>query len=160
MIVIFHNIRSLFNVGALFRTADAAGVTKLFLTGYTPAPVDLFGKPRFQLAKVSLGAETYVLWEKQYSAVNLIKKLKKQGWEIWAIEQTSNSIPYYRQKADAKKTKKIALIVGNEVRGLSSSILRQCHKILEIPMLGKKESLNVAVAFGIVAFALLYSCRK
>ena len=156
MIAILHNIRSLFNVGSIFRTADAAGIEKLYLCGITPTPLDRFGKIRPQLAKVALGAERSVKWEKFNAIGNLIEKLKKDGYKILAIEQNERSIPYYKLKIKDSKTK-VALIFGNEVRGLSDSILKKCDKILEIPMRGKKESLNVAVAFGIVVFGILYN---
>src|SRR3989344_1864341 len=107
--VVLHNVRSLHNVGSVFRTADGAGVKKIFLCGVTPAPVDSFGKVRPQFAKASLGAERYVKWEKAYAAGKTIKALKSEGYEI-----------------------------------------------LEIPMRGKKESLNVGVAFGIVAYHLSF----
>ncbi len=176
MIVILHNIRSLYNVGSIFRTADAAGVEKIYLCGITPAPFDVFDKPRQQLTKVSLGAEKYVKWEKVGSArsaraiFKLLKNLKKQGYKIFAVEQSKKSIPYYKLKTKNLKLK-IALILGNEIKGLPVSILKRADKILEIPMKGAmvrqahhprrtgrgKESLNVAVAFGIVAYNFLHS---
>lgn len=151
MVVILHNIRSLYNVGSIFRTSDAAGCEKIYLCGITPAPIDVFGKPRQQLTKVSLGAEKYVEWEKVKSAGKLIDKLKKQGYKIFSVEQSKKSVPYCKL---AMKNKKTALVLGNEIRGLPGSILKRADKILEIPMKGKKESLNVAVAFGIVIFHL------
>jgi len=159
MVVVLYNVRSLNNVGSIFRTADAAGVEKIYLCGTTPSPVDIFGKPRQQLTKVSLGAEKYVKWEKVKSATRIIDKLKKQGYKISAIEQSKKSIPYYKLQTKNLK-QKTALILGNETKGLPSSILKRADKILEIPMQGKKESLNVAVAFGIVVFHLanLYNC--
>ena len=90
MIAVLHNIRSLHNVGSIFRTADAAGVEKIYLCGITPTPVDQFSKPRQQLTKVSLGAEKYVPWEKVKSTTKLIDKLKGEGWKIFAIEQSKN----------------------------------------------------------------------
>lgn len=164
MIVILHNIRSLYNVGSIFRTADAAGVEKIYLCGITPKPVDEFGRPREQLTKVSLGAEKYVEWEYFKFTSKLIDKLKMHGYKILAIEQNKKSIPYYKIKLNdlsaswrTKKLKnqKIALIVGNEVKGLPPSILNRADKILEIPMKGRKESLNVSVAFGIITFNLI-----
>lgn len=158
MIVILHNIRSLHNVGSIFRTADAAGIEKIYLCGITPAPVDSFGRPRQQLTKVSLGAERYVKWEMTKVTNRLIDKLKQDGYKILVIEQGKKSIPYYKVKNSPTFTResrrKIALILGNEIRGLPPSILKRGDKILEIPMFGKKESLNVAVAFGIVIFHL------
>lgn len=151
MIVLLHNIRSLHNVGSIFRTADAAGIEKLYLCGFTPSPIDELSRPRQPLVKVSLGAEKFVLWEKAKSTLTLLKKLKKEGYEIWAIEQSPKSISYQTVKIGKNK---IALVVGHEVKGLPQNILDLADKILEIPMAGKKESLNVSVAFGIVVFAL------
>jgi tRNA G18 (ribose-2'-O)-methylase SpoU len=156
MIVILHNIRSLYNVGSIFRTADAAGFSKIYLCGITPTPLDRFGKNRPQISKVALGAEKYIEWEKIKSTSRLIDKLKNPstggGYKIFAVEQDKRSVAYDRIKVSKKE--KIALIVGNEIKGLPKSVLDKSDKILEIPMKGKKESLNVAVAFGIVAFSL------
>ena len=160
MVAILQNIRSLHNVGSIFRTADAAGVEKLYLCGITPTPLDRFGKTRSQLAKVALGGEKSVAWEKcgstssPQATLRLIDKLKKEGYAILAIEQSKKSIPYYNAKP--KNKKKIALVVGSEVKGLPKTILQRVDTILEIPMHGKKESLNVAVAFGIVVFRLIH----
>lgn len=151
-VVVLHNIRSLHNVGSIFRTSDAAGINKLYLSGITPAPLNIFGRPEEKLAKVALGAEKYIPWEKVPSTAKVIGALKKDGFTILALEQSKKSIPYNKFKS--KKTERIALILGNEVKGLSSGILKKCDKILEIPMRGRKESLNVSVAFGIVAFEL------
>jgi tRNA G18 (ribose-2'-O)-methylase SpoU len=157
MIIILHNIRSLHNVGSIFRTADAAGVEKIYLCGITPGPIDQFGKYRPQLTKVSLAAEKYVAWEKVASTTKLIDKFKRDGYKIFAIEQSKKSIPYYCiQRSSDTIVNKIVLVLGNEIKGLPASILKRSDKILEIPMKGKKESLNVAVAFGIVAFFLKY----
>ena len=153
MIVILHNIRSLYNVGSIFRTADAGGIKKIYLTGYSPAPIDQLGNKRIQLVKVSLGAENYIPWEKVKSVIVLLKKLKKAGYKILALEQNEKAINYYKY---INKQKKCVLVVGNEIHGLPYSILKLADKILEIPMLGQKESLNVAVAFGIVVFHLRY----
>lgn len=151
MVVILNNIRSLHNVGSIFRTADGAGVEKLYLCGYTPSPVDVFGKYRSEISKVSLGAEKTVAWEKARSAASLVKKLKKEGYKIFAVEQAKNSVPYYKVRAEKKR---ITLILGAEVSGLPHSILKLCDKILEIPMYGKKESLNVSIAAGVVMYAM------
>lgn len=157
MIAILHNIRSLHNVGSIFRTAEGAGVEKIYLCGITPAPLDRFGKLRSQLTKVSLGAEKNVEWEKCDQAWRLIDELKEEGFKVFAVEQNKKSIPYYKFKIPNNKKKKIALVVGHEVKGLPDSILKRCDKILEIPMSGKKESLNVTVAFGIVAYHLRFN---
>lgn len=167
MIAILHNIRSLQNVGSMFRTADAAGITKLFLCGYTPTPLNKYGFPNHQLAKTALGAQDFVDWEKigsetEYSSensINLIKELKKKKYKILAIEQAEHSKPYNSLKLTRAQVNKIALIVGPEVEGLPDDIVQAADQVLEIPMQGQKESLNVGVAFGIVAFALSANSR-
>lgn len=151
MVVILDNIRSLHNVGSIFRTADGAGAEKIYLCGITPGPIDRFGKIRPQMAKVSLGAEQSVEWEKRQATSKLIDKLKKEGYKIFAVEQNKKSIPYYKWKAKSEKRKAV-FIFGSEVKGLPPAILKKADKILEIPMRGKKESLNVAVAAGIILF--------
>lgn len=157
MLAVFHEIRSLHNVGSMFRTADAAGLTKIYLSGITPGPVDAFGRPEIKFTKVSLGAENYLAWGKVSSTVALLAKLKKSGHVIVAVEQSPNSIPYHQVKFTKKQLAKVVLVVGHEVNGLSEEILQLADYILEIPMLGQKESLNVSVAFGIVSFHLFIS---
>lgn len=152
MIALLHNIRSAHNVGSIFRTADAVGVTKLYLCGITPAPLDKYKQPVAKITKVSLGAEENVDWESRESAIEIMTELKKRGYQIYAIEQSPSSIPYNQLKS--VKLDKAVLIVGNEVDGLPAEITAEADKILEIPMQGQKESLNVSVAFGIAAFAL------
>lgn len=154
MIAILHDIRSLFNVGSIFRTADAAGIEKLYLCGITPSPYDVFGRPRPQLTKVSLGAEKTVAWEHARSTVKVIERLRREGYKIVAVEQGKESIPYYTLNAKRFTLSKIALIVGHEVRGIPKAVLNRADAIIDIPMYGKKESLNVGVAFGVVAFGL------
>ncbi|MFA5107615.1 MAG: RNA methyltransferase [Patescibacteria group bacterium] len=144
-ILVLYNIRSRFNVGAMFRTADAAGVTKLFLGGITPRP------PHHKIAKVALGAEKYLPWEHHAQTVRLIKRLKNDGYTIVALEQSRKSVQYNTCRVRAP----FALVVGNEVKGLPSKILSLADRVVEIPMRGQKESLNVAVATGIVLFQLI-----
>jgi len=151
MIAVLHNIRSAHNVGSIFRTADAVGIEKLYLCGITPAPVDEYGRPHNGLTKVSLGAEQYIAWEKVHSTARTLDALKIREYTIFAIEQNKKAVPYYRLTANGKK-RKVALVMGGEVKGLPKSILSRADTILEIPMYGRKESLNVAVAFGVVAF--------
>lgn len=157
MVAILQNIRSMHNVGSIFRTADAVGIEKLYLCGITPAPIDRFGAVRPQLAKVALGAERTVAWEKIHSASRIIDILHKDGYRVFAIEQDARAIPYYRARIPKSAHAKTALLLGAEVRGLPQPLLKKCDRILEIPMRGIKESLNVAVAFGIVVFRLLYN---
>jgi tRNA G18 (ribose-2'-O)-methylase SpoU len=146
----------LYNVGSIFRTADAAGVGKIYLCGITPGPLDKFGRIRPQLAKVSLGAEKSVPWEKAANTARLIDRLKNDKWKIIAIEQDKKSTPYFKIRAKNLGAK-TALVLGNEVNGLPQSILRRADKILEIPMKGRKESLNVSVTFGVAIFQLMYN---
>jgi tRNA G18 (ribose-2'-O)-methylase SpoU len=150
-ILILHDIRSAQNVGAMFRTADAVGINKIYLTGYTPAPMDRFGKKRGDIAKSALGAEDFVLWEIKKSLPALISKLRREEFQIVAIEQDKNSVDYKK----VKMHKKNAFIVGTEVSGLPQNILNKCDVIAEISMKGKKESLNVSVACGIALFRIL-----
>ncbi|MFH2104959.1 MAG: TrmH family RNA methyltransferase [Parcubacteria group bacterium] len=154
MIVLLHNIRSAHNVGSIFRTADAVGIEKLYLGGITPAPLDKYKQPVAKITKVSLGAEDNVDWESRKSIVETMVNLKKQEYQLLAIEQAAGSVPYHQLQPSPAELAKIALIVGNEVDGLPADITNKADKILEIPMQGQKESLNVSVAFGIVAFAL------
>ena len=156
-VVILHNIRSVENVGAMFRTADAAGVNKIYLTGYTPAPLDRFGRKRRDLAKSALGAEEFVSWEQKKLVCPVIAKLKRGRYKIIAIEQAKNSVDYRKISArggPAYGWKKLAFIVGAEVTGIPKNVLKKCDLIAEIPMHGKKESLNVSVALGIILFSL------
>lgn len=148
--LILHNIRSSHNVGSIFRTADGAGVAKLWLTGYTPAPLDQFKRVNNEIAKTALGAEQSVEWEKRENILELITELKKAGYQILALEQNEKSVDY----REIKLAGKTALIVGNEVGGVEPEILNFCDQIIEIPMRGAKESLNVAVATGIAVFKL------
>ncbi|MFZ2072064.1 MAG: TrmH family RNA methyltransferase [Minisyncoccia bacterium] len=150
-VLILNDIRSVENVGAMFRTADAAGISKIYLTGVSPAPLDRFGRKRKDLAKSALGAEEFIPWEVKKSVSSLISKLKKEKYLIIAIEQAKNSIDYKKVKIG----KKNAFIVGTEVTGIPKNILNKCDVVAEIGMLGKKESLNVSVALGIVLFRIL-----
>lgn len=146
--VICHNIRSRHNVGSIFRTADGAGVSKIFLCGITPAP------PHPNIEKVSLGAEKFVEWEKCKKTWRTIEKLKKENFEIVALEQTKNAISLERTDNRCRFDEMIALVLGNEVEGLPKNILKRADKIIQIPMRGKKESLNVSVAFGVAIYKL------
>lgn len=146
--VILNNIRSNENVGSIFRTADAAGVDKIYLCGYTPAPVDRFSRVNKALAKASLGAEKFVEWEKAKNLKSLISNLKTEKFKIIGVEQSPKSKNYKLLSTNAN----LAFVFGNEVKGLSKKDLSLCDQIVEIPMKGKKESLNVAVTAGIVLF--------
>jgi tRNA G18 (ribose-2'-O)-methylase SpoU len=147
--LIAHNIRSLHNVGAIFRTADSFGVTKVYLTGYTGAPI---GKNADKISKVALGAEQFVQWEKRVRLGPLIKNLQSSGVRIAVLENNVQrkiiSLPNYKPKFP------LALILGEETKGNSKKILDLADDVLEIPMYGQKESLNVSVACGIALYAL------
>ncbi|MBX4192613.1 TrmH family RNA methyltransferase [Candidatus Parcubacteria bacterium] len=164
VVVVLHNVRSAHNVGSIFRTSDAAGVQKIYLTGYTPGLTDPRGKVRKDFVKVSLGAEASVPHSQHKQLTPVLKKLQKEGFEIVAIEQNEKSKSLF----DFKPTSKLAVIMGNEVRGISAASLKYANHILEIPMHGAmvrqahhprnqgrgKESLNVSVAAGIALFSL------
>ena len=150
-VLILHNIRSVENVGAIFRTADAAGIYKIYLTGYTPAPLDRFGRKRGDLAKSALGAEEFVSWEQKKNILLLLAKLKREKFQIIGIEQDKKSVDYKKVKPKTKN----AFIAGPEVEGIPQNILQKCDIIAEIPMRGQKESLNVSVALGIALFKVL-----
>ena len=142
--LICDNIRSLENIGSLFRTADALAVNKVFLCGISGKP------PAEKISKTALGAEQTVAWEYHKQAWRLVEQLKNQGVCVVALEQTTKSIPLqgFRPKFP------LALVIGHEVKGVSSSVLERANAILEIPMRGQKESLNVAVAFGIAGYEM------
>ncbi len=149
LFVIAHNIRSLHNVGSIFRTADSFGVSKLYLTGYTGTP------PDSKIAKVALGAEEFVPWEQNKSLTRLITKLRRDipGIRIAVLE---NNVKYKTILLNNYKTKfPLALILGEETKGNTKKILELADDILEIPMHGRKESLNVSVACGVALFGLV-----
>lgn len=150
-ILILNDIRSVENVGAMFRTADAAGIDKIYLTGYTPTPLDRFGRKRGDLSKSALGAEEFVKWEQKKNVLPLLTRLKKKRYLIIGIEQDKKSIDYKKVKLQSKNV----FVVGAEVTGIPKNILKKCDVVAEIPMRGKKESLNVSVACGIALFRML-----
>lgn len=160
--LILNDIRSAHNVGSMFRTADTAGIKKIFLTGYTARPVDRFNRPVKEIAKTALGAEKTISWEHEPNVLKIIKKLKKEGVEIIALEQSPKAVDYKKVKIKTDT----AFVVGNEVLGVSEEIIEEVDVVAEIPMQGKlarnrptddkgKESLNVSVALGIALFRIL-----
>ncbi|MEX0916776.1 MAG: RNA methyltransferase [Candidatus Spechtbacterales bacterium] len=160
MIAILDNIRSMHNVGAVFRTSDGVGIEKIYLCGYTPTPThEKLGHIRPQVAKVALGAEEWIAWEKRANAWRLLDELKKEGHTIIALEQSERSVPLESVRLTKAQWKKSALVVGHELEGLSPGILKRADIIAEIPMAGKKNSLNVSVAFGIAAYTLFFNRR-
>jgi tRNA G18 (ribose-2'-O)-methylase SpoU len=149
--VLLHNIRSTHNVGSIFRTSDSVGVTKIYFSGYTPLPVDKFGRSRKDIAKVALGAEKVIPWEYLESPEKIIKKLKKENYQIISLEQSSTSTDYKKVKVKYP----VLFVVGNEVDGVMKNLLSLSDVVAEIPMMGDKESLNVSVAFGVALFRIL-----
>ena len=145
LIFVLVSLRSLYNVGSIFRTADALGVEKIYLTGFTGTP------KQSKVAKTALGAEKEVPWEKKKTTSVVIRQLQEEGYEIIGVEKTTASLDY-RQWRPGVKT---ALLFGNEERGLSPRIIKNCDKIVHLPMLGVKESLNVSVSCGAIGFAWL-----
>lgn len=146
--VILDNIRSAYNVGAIFRTADGAGVDKVFLVGYTPTPIDRFGRVQSEISKTSLGASATVPWEYVETVPELLETLSHTPCTLVAVEQTEHSIAL----ASLLPTSSVAYIFGNEVEGVSPALLAAADYCVELPMLGQKESLNVSVTAGIVLY--------
>ncbi len=149
-VLILHNIRSAHNVGSIFRTADAAGVSSIILCGYSPAPIEK-GKARPDIAKVALGAEKEIPWSVEESLDKTIRALKEKGFTVCALERTEGAKDIFSYQAPQK----LALIVGNEVHGVQGETLSEMDAVLSIPMRGMKESLNVSVATGVALYALL-----
>ena len=143
--VILNSIRSSYNVGSIFRTSDGAMIKKLFLCGYTPHP------PHKEILKTALGSTESVDWEYIKDPKEVVLKLKKEGVKICALEQTSKSKGYHTL---SKSDMPLALIVGNEISGVSQELIDLCDFSIEIPQFGIKQSLNVAVAYGVSIFEL------
>ena len=145
VVVLLDNIRSLYNVGSIFRTADGVLVRKLLLAGFTPHP------PRKEIDKTALGATLSVPWEHYTSTTSAIASIRSEGYKVCCLELTTESLPYSEVR---KEDFPLCLVIGNEINGVSKDIVEQCDLALEIPMFGTKQSLNVSVAFGIAAFEL------
>ena len=148
--VLLDNVRSLYNVGSIFRTADGARVAKIFLCGYTPFP------PRKEIEKTALGATNAVPWEHVSDPHTVIETLRAQGVPVCVLEHTDASVPYYSL---TKKNFPLCLVVGNEITGVRKEILQRADTAVEIPMFGMKQSLNVAVAFGVAVFEFVRILR-
>ena len=142
--VICDNIRSLENIGSIFRTADTVGINKIFLCGICGQP------PHPKISKTALGAEKWVSWEYKKQTWKVLEELKKDKVFVVALEQAKNSLSYLKFKPKFP----MALVMGNEIKGVSRPVLKRADKIITLPMFGKKESLNVAVAFGIAAYEI------
>jgi len=141
-VVVLNNIRSLYNVGSIFRTSDGAGVEKIWICGITGHP------PNTQITKTALGAEEHVEWEYRENICSVLEELKAKKYQIILLEQTQESHPY--DSIDLKVP--VCLVVGNEIEGASQEILSLCDEAIEIEMSGIKNSLNVSVAFGVIAY--------
>ena len=146
--ILLHDIRSVYNVGAIFRTADAIGVSRIYLSGYTPGPLDRFNRVRKDFAKSALGSEKSVPHEHIKSISDLLPYMGENGFQIVALEQDEKSVDY----KDVKLEDRVLVILGNEVSGVEKDILKMVNIIAEIPMRGEKESLNVSVSAGIVLY--------
>jgi 23S rRNA (guanosine2251-2'-O)-methyltransferase len=146
IIVVLDNVRSMHNVGSVFRTADAFLLEGIYLCGYTPRP------PHRDIQKTALGATETVEWTYWETTREAITALKERGYGIWAVEQASASTPL--QQFKSAPGQKIAVIFGNEVEGVEAGVLTLCDGVLEIPQSGMKHSLNVSVAAGIVLWEI------
>lgn len=146
IVLLAHNVRSLWNVGAFFRTCDGLGIEKLFLTGYTGVP------PRKEISKTAIGAEHVIPWEHSRDPLPVVEKLKKQGWQIVSLELSKKSVDL----VEFKPKNKVCLIAGHELEGVPEALLDLSDAVVQIPMRGTKESLNVAVAAGIALHHLRY----
>ena len=145
IIAALDNVRSLYNVGSIFRTSDGCMIEKLILGGFTPYP------PRKEIEKTALGSTKSIPWEYTKDLLSKLQQLKQNGYTLCCLELTDSSIPYYEIKASSFP---LCLIIGNEITGVSKEIISICDQGLEIPMYGIKQSLNVAVAYGIAVFEL------
>jgi tRNA G18 (ribose-2'-O)-methylase SpoU len=152
-IAVLDNLRSVYNVGSIFRTANAVGIQKIILCGTTPTPLDKKGTRRKDFAKVALGAEDTVTWEYAEDTLTAVKQLKNDGYYVISFEQSEHAVDYKDVRIDGKEN--CAFIIGNEVDGILPPVLELSDVIAEIPMLGTKESLNVTIAFGIGVYRIL-----
>ena len=143
MMIVAHNIRSLYNVGSIFRSADVFAIEKIFLTGYTGTP------PQKEIAKTALGSENRVLWEKRENILSLISELKNGGWQVVGLETGEKTV-----SITTLNHRRLVLILGNEVTGIELEVREKLDVLEEIPMPGVKKSLNVSVAAGIAMFVL------
>jgi len=148
--VLLHNIRSAHNVGAMFRTAEAIGVAQVYISGYTPCPLDRFKRPVKEITKTALGAELTIPWKYFKDPKEIVVSLQKENFTVVGLEQDTSSVDYKAYEPHAKTL----FLVGSEVEGLSQELRALCDALVEIPMYGKKESLNVGVAFGVALFRL------
>lgn len=145
VVVLLNSIRSSYNVGSIFRSSDGAQIEKIILSGYTPTP------EKKEVLKTALGATESIEWVYSRDGISEVLSLKSRGYNIIALEQTETSLPYYDLSADSFP---LCLIIGNEITGVSQDLLNLCDQAIEIPQFGIKQSLNVAVAYGIALYDL------
>lgn len=149
VIAVLENVRSAYNVGSVFRTADAFLLEAVYLTGYTCFP------PHKEIKKTALGAEDSVQWQHFPDAATAIQQLREMGYAVYAVEQTEGS--YWLNQLETRAGEKIAVVFGNEVTGVEQSSIQLCDGSIEIPQLGMKHSLNIATAAGVVLWELVKS---
>ena len=147
VIAVLENVRSAYNVGSVFRTADAFLLEAIYLTGYTAQP------PHKEIRKTALGAEDTVHWEHFSNATDAIEQLRRNGFRIFGVEQVTNSLSL--EQVSFNQHEKIALVFGNEVSGVEQDTILQCDGCIEIPQLGMKHSLNIATAAGVVLWEVI-----
>lgn len=145
--IMLHNIRSMHNVGSVFRSSDAFGISEIIFSGYTPIP------PREEITKTAIGAEAFVHWRYVEHPLLEMESLKKEGYYLYGLEQTDSSISLLDHRLTA--TDKVCIVMGNEVTGIDTEILPHLDQCLAIPQFGQKHSLNVSVATGVTLYALL-----
>jgi tRNA G18 (ribose-2'-O)-methylase SpoU len=150
--LVLDKIRSLYNVGSMFRTADGFAVSKIWLGGYTATP------EHPKMGKTSLGAEKAVPWEKMRQTWRIVERLKRDGYYVVALECAPGAVSV--REFRPPKDRPIALVVGNEVNGISPVLMCRCDAVVEIPMSGVKSSFNVAVACGVALYALTDVAKK
>ena len=151
--LILDNLRSVYNVGSMFRTANALALDEIALCGITPTPLDKRGHKRKDFAKVALGAEDILSWRHFPSTKEAIEHYKKAGYYLIAIEQDKRAVDY--KKVNIAGKDKVVFVIGNEVDGIGDESLSEVDSIAEIPMNGTKESLNVTIAMGIALYRIL-----
>jgi tRNA G18 (ribose-2'-O)-methylase SpoU len=154
IVAVLENVRSMGNVGSMFRSADGAGLDRLIITGFTAHP------PREGIKKTALGAEEHVPWEYWSRAVDALDALRQRGYRVLGLEKTDSSVELEGLLSGDPITGPIAFAVGHEITGLSEEVLAGCDQVAHLPMLGHKDSLNVAVAFGLAAYTLRRHCGR
>lgn len=158
LVLVVDNVRSKENIGALFRTADGAGVGEMVLCGISPCPTNRFGNSDGKIAKSALGAEQSVAWRHEGSCAKAVQGLRTNGYRIVVLEQAPQSVEYTAVKS--ARNEKVVLVVGNEVDGVSPDVIALADTVMHIPMYGKKESLNVTTATGIALYYLVHTTKK